>query len=370
MHQRLRCYGVPAFVVMITILILSLLSNTATTTAAGNTDPSSSSTAPARKNAFWNSSLLCREKPFAPRRRKRRRPETTDNYDDRFELDDSENINDTKTADRDDESESESKDPTTTTTTTMGQAMRMYRYDRDENERNAIEGLAIQGEGGAATSTSRSTSTFEWHRLDDGVMGGRSETVHRTNPSTGALRFEGTINTNGGGFCSVRSPIPDDDRGLPRGITGIRLRFRGDGKTYKLTLSDGAKSKFGPSKTGSWQHDIPTKPMVAPAASEEKKSEENGDDEENDDDDDDDDFETMTIPFSALESSFGPWAKTEAQKAVRFDVGSMRQIGFMLSTKLSDGSTNPVETFGKGIFPFSLEILSIDPVFGTEPEIS
>jgi len=40
----------------------------------------------------------------------------------------------------------------------------------------------------------------------------------------------------------------------------------------------------------------------------------------------------------------------------------MRQIGVMLSLKRSDGSDNPIETFGTGIFPFSLEILSIQPI--------
>lgn len=241
--------------------------------------------------------------------------------------------------------EKANKSDTSETTENMGQAMRMYQYDRTENEMNSISALTI--ENGEASNVS-----LEWHRLDDGVMGGKSETVH-ISKNDGSLHFAGTINTNGGGFCSIRSPIPE---GLPRGITGIRLKFRGDGKTYKLTLSDGVKSKFGPSRTGSWQHDIPTKNLTASAG--------NGDG--NGDGEKEDDYETITIPFSALESSFGPWGKTEAQKAIQFDVDSMRQIGFMLSLKLSDGSANPVETFGSGVFPFSLEILSIDPIVGPE----
>ena len=41
-------------------------------------------------------------------------------------------------------------------------------------------------------------------------------------------------------------------------------------------------------------------------------------------------------------------------------------MGFMLSLKLSNGSSNPVETFGSGIFPFSLTIRSIDIVSASD----
>jgi len=40
----------------------------------------------------------------------------------------------------------------------------------------------------------------------------------------------------------------------------------------------------------------------------------------------------------------------------------MRQIGLMLSLKLSDGSANPKESFGEGIFPFSLIVESLEIV--------
>ena len=44
----------------------------------------------------------------------------------------------------------------------------------------------------------------------------------------------------------------------------------------------------------------------------------------------------------------------------------VREIGFMLSLKLSSGESNPVETFGSGIFPFSLKIRSIETVSADE----
>mmetsp|Transcript_9654 Transcript_9654/g.24568 ORF Transcript_9654/g.24568 Transcript_9654/m.24568 type:complete len:97 (-) Transcript_9654:32-322(-) len=37
-----------------------------------------------------------------------------------------------------------------------------------------------------------------------------------------------------------------------------------------------------------------------------------------------------------------------------------RQVGIMLSLYLSDGSKNPVETFGTGTFPFDLAVSSIE----------
>jgi hypothetical protein len=38
----------------------------------------------------------------------------------------------------------------------------------------------------------------------------------------------------------------------------------------------------------------------------------------------------------------------------------MKQLGLMLSLRLSDGSPNPKETFGEGIFDFSLFVESIE----------
>lgn len=213
----------------------------------------------------------------------------------------------------------------TTDKETMGQAVRIMKYDRAEDERNAIPALNILDQ----------QTPLKWHRLDDGVMGGQSETLHAF-LDDGSLHFTGQINTNGGGFCSIRSPLSE---GLSQDATAIRLRFRGDGKTYKLLLSDGTRSSFGPSKRSpSWQCDIPTKNM-------------------------DDGEEEITIPFSSLKPSWGPRPATK-EEDVQFDAGSMRQIGFMLSLKRSDGSSNPVKTFGSGIFPFSFQIFSIEPILG------
>ena len=203
----------------------------------------------------------------------------------------------------------------------MGQAVRIMKYDRAANERNAIDALNF---------LDRKVS-LKWYRLDDGVMGGQSETNHHT--TNNVLHFDGEINTNGGGFCSIRATLEDR---IPSNTSAIRIQLQGDGKTYKFLLSDGSKSTFGPSKRSpSWQADIPT------TAGKE---------------------EIVTIPLNTLKPSFGgPPASTKPDPG-DFQVSEMKEIGFMLSLKLSDGSSNPVETFGEGIFPFSLKVKSIEPV--------
>merc|ERR1712130_1047777 len=136
----------------------------------------------------------------------------------------------------------------------------------------------------------------------------------------------GEINTYGGGFCSIRAKTD-----LPAETKSIRVSVKGDGKTYKLTLSNGSKSMMGGM---SWQADIPTD-----AGKE----------------------EIHTFDLTALKPSFGGRSSTSADTKP-FVAGEMKEIGFMLSLKLSDGSSNPKETFGEGIFPFSFKIKSIEPI--------
>eukprot|EP00585_Thalassiosira_rotula_P003160 CAMPEP_0196133550 /NCGR_PEP_ID=MMETSP0910-20130528/2733_1 /TAXON_ID=49265 /ORGANISM="Thalassiosira rotula, Strain GSO102" /LENGTH=210 /DNA_ID=CAMNT_0041393291 /DNA_START=111 /DNA_END=743 /DNA_ORIENTATION=+ len=202
----------------------------------------------------------------------------------------------------------------------MGQVIRAARYDRAANERNAIPSLKFLGR------------TTNWHRLDDGVMGGQSETtLHHSSSSsdnTNELHFTGQINTEGGGFCSIRSPI---EGGLPPNTAAIRICYIGDGKTYKVLFSDGNKSTFGPSRRSpSWQSDLPTKNGVE---------------------------DTAIIRLGNLIPSLqgGP-IETDA----KIDPAGVKDMGFMLSLKLSSGESNPVETYGSGIFPFSLRIRSIE----------
>lgn len=203
----------------------------------------------------------------------------------------------------------------------MGQAMRVISYDRTANERNAIPSLTLLNHD------------LSWFRLDDGVMGGQSETVHRA--EDGCLNFAGTINTYGGGFCSIRTKLSEDL--LPSTTKAIRMAFQGDGKTYKLLLSDGSRSTFGPSRRSpSWQADIPTR--------------------------NDGSRQTVEIPIDSFKPSWVFAPSHEEQSGAKFDITTMQELGLMLSLKLSDGSANPVDTFGEGVFPFSFKLFSIEAV--------
>ena len=212
------------------------------------------------------------------------------------------------------------------------------KYDRAANEKAAISVLSFGG--------GHQYPLLEWFRLDDGVMGGLSETMHEKGQATqdsSSLHFTGTINTNGGGFASIRARFPPNQY-LTKSTRGIKLALKGDGKTYKLLLSQGRQNAGAPtSRTPSWQADIATTAC-----------------------DDDDSWQETVVMFDTLQASFGggpisssSWSRSEPPK---FDPTTMTEIGFMLSLKLSSGDANPKETFGEGIFPFSLHIKSIEPI--------
>jgi len=77
-------------------------------------------------------------------------------------------------------------------------------------------------------------SVRRFRPINDGVMGGLSRGELAALEGEGAV-FRGVVSfENNGGFASVRS-LPGDLR--LAGYAGIRLRVRGDGKTYKVTLN-------------------------------------------------------------------------------------------------------------------------------------
>lgn len=209
--------------------------------------------------------------------------------------------------------------------------MRSMKYDRASNVANAVPfNLELNG------------SKLNFYRLDDGVMGGLSNThqdiLLQSSKSQGfKLAFAGTINTNGGGFTSIRSELTSS---LPVDAKGIKLKYRGDGKTYKVLLSNGVGG--GPfSKSPSWQMDLPTERRSVSEEAEE-----------------------ATLLFEDFLPSFGGRSKmTSSERAAyQFVNSDIKQIGLMLSLQLSNGGPNPIETFGSGIFDFRLELESIELV--------
>lgn len=75
----------------------------------------------------------------------------------------------------------------------------------------------------------------QWQTVNDDVMGGLSEGGLRFVDDR--LVFEGTINTDGGGFASLRLPL---DVGSLADSTSILIQAAPDERTYMLTLDDQA----------------------------------------------------------------------------------------------------------------------------------
>ena len=203
----------------------------------------------------------------------------------------------------------------------MGQALKSMRtaatYSMSANKQNAVPSMHL------------GATPLRWYRLDDGVMGGQSETRHAD--KGGVLVFQGTLDTRGGGFASVRADLGG---GLDGGA--VRVRYRGDGKTYKVLLSDGQGG--GPwSKSPSWQHDLPT------TAGEEAEA---------------------VLPFGSFTPSFGG-APSRSAAGHSLVPGDMRQVGLMLSLYLSDGAPNPKFGPAGTAFPFSLDVLALEVVPGS-----
>lgn len=97
------------------------------------------------------------------------------------------------------------------------------------------------GEKGTAVTTMRDTVVVDfaalrpgsWRVVNDGVMGGRSQSEIR-NSGEGTAVFTGVVSLeNNGGFASVRASLGEVDLS---GYTALAVRVLGDGKRYFLRL--------------------------------------------------------------------------------------------------------------------------------------
>jgi NADH dehydrogenase [ubiquinone] 1 alpha subcomplex assembly factor 1 len=77
-----------------------------------------------------------------------------------------------------------------------------------------------------------------WLVVNDDVMGGQS--LGRLSFDAGILTFEGEINTDGGGFSSLR--LPPEPQALSR-YHRIEFRARPDGRAYFVTFDDDRASR-------------------------------------------------------------------------------------------------------------------------------
>lgn len=198
-------------------------------------------------------------------------------------------------------------------------------YDRSTED--AVPALQLNG------------TPLSWFHLDDGVMGGQSTT--RLSPENGALHFSGMIDANASvGWASTRASLPE---GLPANTNAIQVNVCGDGKTYKVLLYDNNHESHI-HKTPLWEANLATK-----AASDASS------------------YETIVIPITSFIPSF-MGAQLSAAEKIKYgptlNPANMTKIGFMLSSRLADGTKNPVDTYGQGKthFDFSLLVKSVNAV--------
>lgn len=133
-----------------------------------------------------------------------------------------------------------------------------------------------------------------WSTVHDTVMGGRSDGGLEVRD--GVLHFHGHLSLeNNGGFASIRRPVDLDlsDR------SGIRLRVRGDGRSYQFRLHTDSRYFGQPvgfaglfdTKVGEWIQ--------------------------------------VEVPFDQLEASF----RGRKLKNYRFDPGKIELVGILLADK-------------------------------------
>ena len=83
-----------------------------------------------------------------------------------------------------------------------------------------------------------SEETELWEAVNDGVMGGLSSGGPEFD--NGRMVFSGVLNTNGGGFSSIRRSI---DPGSLEGVPGILMRVKPDNRNYRITLRTDATDR-------------------------------------------------------------------------------------------------------------------------------
>ena len=181
---------------------------------------------------------------------------------------------------------------------------------------DSVDGLQLNG------------APLVWRRVDDVVMGGRSSSALRADRG-GAVVFSGQINTNGGGFASWRGRSRSGGPILSADTTALRVRLKGDGKCYKLTLGSGGGGPFSTAPT--WQADVQTT---------DKSTTE------------------VEIPLK----DFVPSMRGQPVRGHVLRPAEMLEVGLMLSLYKAGGQKNPESTFGSGIFPFEARLEAVEAV--------
>ena len=137
-----------------------------------------------------------------------------------------------------------------------------------------------------------------WRIVNDGVMGGLSQSQMQLTEENTAI-FQGSVSLdNNGGFASVRA-IPTTNK--TAGHTGIRLRVKGDGRNYQLRLR--TDNRFD---GASYRSEFTTQQ---------------------------DNWTVINMPFSEMVPTFRGRV-LEDQPAV--DPSQIQQLGFLISNKVAE----------------------------------
>ena len=135
-------------------------------------------------------------------------------------------------------------------------------------------------------------SDLDWHTINDDVMGGHSTSSFTIEGDVAV--FQGRVSLeDGGGFASVRRAEQAQDLS---GQTGLRLRVRGDGRSYDVRLytTDG-KDRYA--------YRAPITPPT-------------------------DAFKTLSVPFTAFEAVFRGRPVPDAPP---FDPALFLTFGFLIA---------------------------------------
>lgn len=146
-------------------------------------------------------------------------------------------------------------------------------------------------------SSENDETADRWVPIHDNVMGGVSEGGASLNVDS-CLVFSGLLSLdNNGGFASVRTIIADAQLG---GFNGLRIRVKGDGRSYELRL----RVNDGDDETA-FKHDFATV---------------------------NNEWIDLDLPFS----SFVPTYRGRVLRDVgQLEAGEITKLGFLLSDKLA-----------------------------------
>ncbi|MEO0409302.1 MAG: CIA30 family protein [Cyanobacteria bacterium P01_A01_bin.135] len=91
------------------------------------------------------------------------------------------------------------------------------------------------------TDFEASDENESWSVVNDNIMGGRS--LGGPEFDGAVMTFSGYINTNGGGFSSVRKPL---DPSILEPYSRVVLRLKPDGRAYRLIMEDALEARSAP----------------------------------------------------------------------------------------------------------------------------